>query len=99
MTEVPEQEALRLEIENLRSQLRAAEHEVLTSRDYAIGLEAETSRLRGEAQTADAERAQALDDLQNARRELESIRTSISWRVGNILVRPFSAAKRSLRNR
>lgn len=89
-----ELEAMKRELEDVRSQLREAQHQALTTRDYAMGIEAETGRLRRDLQRAIDERDQALNNLHREAIELSAVRSSLSWKVGNRLVRPLSRARR-----
>ncbi len=72
-----------------RNELR---RKVLTLRDHAVGAEAELGQARRDRESAEAARDAALQ-------ELEALRASASWRLGQLAVAPLSKARRTLRGR
>jgi SAM-dependent methyltransferase len=85
----------------LQEQLRQARHDVLTTRDHIIGLEAENNQLRLHAARLENRMATQQTRLQKLRtrlanqqrrarraeRKLEQVRTSRAWRLGRRLTR------------
>lgn len=76
----------------------------LTLRDHAIGCAAEVGRMRTDyavmakrAERTALSEAEARARLTAIAGELNMVKASVSWRVGNGLVRPFSRALRLLR--
>jgi hypothetical protein len=68
---------------DLEQQLRDLQHQLLASRDHAIGAEAELAQLQ-------ARQGELLDDI-------SAIYNTTTWRVGTALVAPLGKAKRALR--
>lgn len=89
------------ELLRLRDQLRQAQHEVLTTRDHVIGLEAENNQMRINESRLESRlavqqtRLQKLRDrlanqqrrARRAERKLDQVRTSRAWRLGRRLTR------------
>ncbi len=88
-------------IENLEASLRSAQHDLLTSRDHIIGLEAESAQLRSLNAKLELRRARQrkradalLDRLAtqrkravSAERKLAAVKASRAWRIGTALTR------------
>ncbi|WP_162599984.1 class I SAM-dependent methyltransferase [Nocardioides solisilvae] len=91
----------RAEVARLREQLRRAQHDVLTTRDHIIGLEAEATqaqlsvaRLEGRLKVQQSRlrklRGRLAEQQRRARRlerTLEQVRVSRAWRLGRRLTR------------
>lgn len=79
-------------------------HKLLTSRDHAIGAEAEAAQWRRRHEQAVVELDKAAAELDKVVAQLDETRghlytaySSVTWRVGKVIVRPFS--KLRTRNR
>ena len=95
------------DLDVLLPELMALRRRVLTLRDQAIGaaaevgvaqVDAESSRLATQNAEADLERqkvrvAEMQQDLNAVRHDLAQLRGSLSWRLGNALVRPLARAR------
>lgn len=80
------------EIGAVQAERNALRRKVLTLRDHAIGAEAELGQARRDRARAERERDAALHDV-------EVLRASASWRVGQAAVAPLSKVRRVLRGR
>jgi hypothetical protein len=74
-------ESLLAERQELEAEVRHLRHQLLTSRDHAIGAEAEIAQLRASQQ-----------DLEDVAKELQATTT---WRVGSRIVGPLARMKRA----
>jgi hypothetical protein len=73
------------DVAELQSQLASLRHQLLVSRDAAIGQEAQVAQLLGEADTL--------------RGRLDEVYRSNTWRMGSRLARPVGGLKRALGSR
>ena len=92
--EVPDRAAELAAIDDLR-------HRLLTSRDHAIGAEAEAATWREKFRTAEQELLHARHDLavasnalDNLDKHVKEIRASTTWRIGSLFVRPLTRLRR-----
>jgi SAM-dependent methyltransferase len=89
---------------DFQSQLDALRHNLLTSRDYAIGAEAEAAQWRLRFERVAAELGEARNELvethhhlAEALDQLDKTYGSGTWRVGKAIVHPAAALRRRLR--
>lgn len=95
------------ELAAAKTRITELELRLLSSRDFAIGAEAETARMRWERDEARARYRQMRDQFRRARRErkelrgrvrdleeqIEDLRSSRAWRVGRMIAAPLSALR------
>jgi SAM-dependent methyltransferase len=89
---------------DLQRQLDELRHQLLTSRDHAIGVEAEAAQWRLRFERVAAELVEARDELVATHHhlaetldQLKRIYASGTWRVGKAIVHPVAAFRRRLR--
>lgn len=95
VTQTAELETLKKTVDETRAANLELRHRLLTSRDHAIGAEAEAARSAAERDQARAETARLLAELDQARAEaarahdhVRELHDSTTWRLGSAVVRP-----------
>lgn len=78
------------ELSELRRSILTLRRHILTLRDHAVGAEAELGQARREHTRMESE-------LEDARHDVEALRRSASWRVGQMVVAPLSGVRRKWR--
>ena len=89
--------ALRAELERAREEIADLKVRLLGQRDHVIGSEAEAARARVELEGVRARLRRVSKARKDLEEELEELRATTTWRVGQALVRP--AARMSGRRR
>lgn len=83
----------------LTDELIALRRHILTLRDHAVGAEAELGHARRERARLAGELEAAEHDTEMVRRDIDELRRSTSWRVGQVVVAPMSGARQKWRGR
>jgi uncharacterized protein YgbK (DUF1537 family) len=85
---------LRAQIEALQLEKR---HLVLVHRDHAVGLVAEAEALKDRMERAHQQNRRHKARATRLEKRVKAIEASLSWRIGNAIVRPFAALARKFR--
>jgi 2-polyprenyl-3-methyl-5-hydroxy-6-metoxy-1,4-benzoquinol methylase len=92
MDQVHQGDATFRDLDQFRHELTEARRHILTLRDHAVGAEAELGHARREHKRMERE-------LGEAQHDVEALRRSASWRVGQIVVTPLSGVRRKWRGK
>lgn len=76
---------------------RAERHQLLTSRDHVIGLEAETATARRKVKALEAELSRLHEELHRVSMDRGAIYESSTWRAGRAILLPVTALKKVVR--